>query len=366
MLRSSFHEEIPFTKSLVRETLSTASSLIYSLCSSTDHTDADGLISILDDLTLKLGQSDKVEAQDARTITQLICQVLNAISELSLPRSLLPLLQRQVSQTFGQVICIHGPKYIQTLRHSHAAHAGEQLSILIVVGRLISSLAQKHALPPAPFASELVQSSLLSDLVGFFSSIEDISPESQASSNAYSALQMLLMLHSVTKASTQFMHAGLFRMLLESRLCLTIQSKGSSGTVDLFQSLWVSSILPLQLCMINSLGVRIKDETEILINAYHKRIQSSISCWTKPHNINSTTTQELVLTLLLTGSYDNMLQAPDEEYATTKSVLADRLDYLITHPKTTSALTSPGDDESQITKDLQTAVEILRTDRQPL
>lgn len=333
--------------------------LIHSLCNSSVEANVHDYLGLLGDLTrrseiLKVNEN----VQSSGIISQLICTVLASISKLTLSRNELLPLQRHLSMVFGQVVCAQAMHCAETLRRAKTEEVIDCANTVIVMGRLIADLLERHNLPKASFALELSRTNAFEALTALFADMSDLNEQTR-NSYAYTLVQMLLMLFDVTNAANQMMHAGIFRLLLDSQVARQIQAapttKSESST-----KLWVSGFLPLMLCLVNSLGVRVKDELEILINAYSRRIEHNFSSWTKSSAINDLMTRELVLIVMLNGSYDSMLEEPDQDYVSARDDLAGRLEYMLAHPKTTMALNVDKDHEKEILENLKAALDILR------
>lgn len=317
-----------------------------------------GLIQLLSEFISEIQHAQSL--MKTRLVLQSFCDVLDVLTKISIPKAKVLPLQRSLSAIFDLAICKFAPIQARNAMSKGHTEARRDLNVIIVLGRHIAVLIDKHDLSPTPFAADLIQSNAVDAAIDLFSkSSDDLASELDGNSN--SALQLLSMCLDVSKAADQLMHAGIFRMLLDSKIGLRIQND-VSWLQNSFSAhaLWTRSLLPLVLSLIHELGMRIQDEVKIFVTSYARQIEANFSHWIKPNYITLDQTEELLLLLLLVEAVDKMSAQSLSNLPETRVSLSDGLDYLLTHPRTTRALILPPEDQEAVLQNMRDLEQTLQ------
>lgn len=298
-----------------------------------------------------------------RSMLRSICELLSRVALVSVPKSRLLALQRTLSTIFNLAVCQFGANQLNDFRNSRREDVVQDLLVMITLGNDLARILQKWDMSRAPFAGDLMQSNLINNLVDMFASSNESNTNSQSSFNATTAMQMLIMILDVTKAANQLMHCGIMRAITESAVCLRLQKSAALSQSDpALYTLWLHGILPLVLNLATCLGGRMKDEIATFVTSYAKQIEANFASWSGPSVITRAQTEEFLLLLFLIGIYDVSQEPSEKGFGETRQYLYERIEYLLSHPRTTTALISPSEDEEPVLDNLKSISKFLNID----
>lgn len=308
--------------------------------------------------------SEKSEKR-ARLAIRSILDLLNVLRDLAIPRSMLPSLQGILLEIFDTAVCKYGSMRSLALReHSNADDNVEpirDLSILVVLTTEIQEFLEKHELSALPFASCMSRTNIVAALIDLTASITTANDNDLERSPAQPALRLLSSMLELTRAADQLMYCGLYRLFLESHLGRQIQhNRVVPYKSPELHSIWTNGILPLILLTSGILGNRLKDELTIFVTAFETQIETNLTCWSKPQIIMVSQLQELHLLLFLISGLERMHDQKNEGLGETREILAGNISQLLSHPRTTTALVQPSEDQDTVMKMLTEVLELLK------
>lgn len=353
---------IPVSSDIVRERASTMTFVINALLLSATKLGRDQeCLDLLEILAEKLLDHADISEPQSLTITramlQSVCQLVEFLTHITIPQGGQLSLQRTLATIFNVAICRFGADQVAHLQSTQDEATVQDLFILVVLGTSIATLLRKWELSTAPFAADMIQSPLVHNLIELFTALDGSLSNALVRHCASGALHMLITILDITNSASQLMHSGAIRMLVESRLCLALQRNPLLPHNDSdAHSLWLHGILPLVLGLISRLRVRMKDDTATFLTTYSKQIEANFASWSLPVVITRAQTEEFLLLFMLTEDYNSALGGNDNSFGETKKYLHERIDYLLSHPRTTAALVQPPEDQECVTENLKEAL----------
>lgn len=357
---------VPVLSGLEADRASTISLLVLGLLSSAQGMDrAHKCSEVLSILAHKISEySDIPDANSLlilRTLLQSVYESLVFVSKSPLDKSGHVSLQRTLLTIFKSALCTFGAAQVINLQSKSDEATARDLFVLIAVGSNIGNITQQMDFSRAPFAAEMVQSNLVSNLIDLFSSLDVLGQNSLVDTIATAVLQMLIILLDISEVAGHMMHSGVLNMLIESRLCLSIQKKPLAPRDDSeAHSLWLHGVLPLVLGLISRLGPRMKDDIAIFLTTYSNQIETNFASWSAPSIITKAQAEEFILLIKLTENYNSALELKDNSFSETKAYLHERINYLQSHPRWTAALIQPLEDQESVTRYLEEALDLLQ------
>lgn len=316
-------------------------------------------------VTIESDSPSEKNANRIRLAVRSILDLLDVLKDVTIPRSKIASLQSTLVEIFETAVCKFGTARSIALRNSDIPDddgvSTRDLSILVVLTGEIKKLLEKHELSALPFAGCMSRTNIVTSLIELIALDPVVSDAALQNSPTQSSLRLLYAILELTRAADQLMYSGLHRLFLDSKVGKQIQNDHvvPYNSPEL-HSIWTDGILPLVLLTSGILGNRLKDEMTIFVTAFGTQIETNFTSWSKPQIIMVSQLQELHLLLFLISSLERMHDQKNEGLSETKSILAGNIAQLLSHPRTTTAIVQPAQDQDTVMQMLQEVLEYLR------
>lgn len=256
---------------------------------------------------------------------------------------------RQTVDDALSIICIRG---LRSLISSLAPNGVDRTSDFLQINNILRkclNLARKQEFAAGSMSmdsDEIFQLNSISHLstvitevgcdravLGLFANALDLD-----NAPAYAELSLMYIIEwlSVRSVAERFISQGLLGMIMESKLCVSIQDVVTARSDPQLYELWAKGILTIILMLLRQFKSRVVTDIVILLKPYYNQIQNSLRSWDTDGVLISLTSIEEAFQLFLI--FDILKQLSQSQYhsalpAFSKSVVADCVDYLLSHQK---------------------------------
>ncbi len=256
-------------------------------------------------------------------------------------------LQRVLVNVFDVVVCNLGGAILTKSQTSPSASLAEDLCLVIAVGRM--TLRYPGIRPVFPIlAAALHRHGTAMRALDLFSHSDSLYVEGKLIYGDLS-LQFINLLLEIPHEAEHILSNGLIRTLLESPVCSRLQDGGVAAHVAETASLhhiWIQGILPIILNLTITLSTKLQRDLEVFVDAYAKQINFCLTSWDRPKILTSAAVDETFLLALLFELLRSLSSTGNSEYDKGRLFLADRIQYMLNHPKFLGSLLYllPGED----------------------